>query len=99
MSLASLLVAVLDKRAAGGRCKSARPHRKVMIWWGKRWAIQYLDLPNTSIGFRIQWDRPLVDLYFNRVTFAVGELPYITDEVARQSDSCRGFFFSEEEIL
>lgn len=76
-----------------------RLHRKVWVWWGQWWAVQ-IQLPVTvALGIRVEWLRPMIDLYVGPVTIAIGRHPILTDQRVRHADSCRGFLFSDSELL
>lgn len=76
-----------------------RVHRKVWLWWGKWWAVQ-VQLPVTlSLGVRLEFSRPMLDFYVASLTLSIGRHPAITDESVRHSDSCRGFLFTDDEVL
>lgn len=76
-----------------------RIHRKVWLYWGRWWAVQVQWQPTISVGVRVEYDRPLLDLYFGPLTVAVGNHPVLTRESSRTADSCRGFLFADQEIL
>jgi hypothetical protein len=79
--------------------QSRRLHRKVWLAWGRGWAFQ-VQLPVTlALGIRLELSRPMLDLYVGPATLALGRHPLLTDESVRTADSCRGFVFSQREIL
>jgi hypothetical protein len=78
--------------------RSRRVHAKVWVAWGRWWAVQVQMQPTISLGIRFEL-RPLLDIYLGPLTIALGRHPLITNESARHADSCRGFFFSPEEVL
>ncbi len=76
-----------------------RLNRKVWVWWGRYWAVQ-VQLPTTlALGVRIEPSRPMLDLYLFSLTVSLGHHPILTDESVRHADSCRGFLFSDSEVL
>lgn len=73
-----------------------RIHRKVWLWWGRWWAIQWVWLHDeVSLGVRCNWRRPLVDVYCGPLTIAVGRHAVYTDPRTRTWDSCRGMLFPD----
>jgi hypothetical protein len=79
--------------------ETKRLHRKIWLAWGRWWAFQ-IQMPVTlSLGVRVELARPMVDLYVGPATLALGRHPLVTDESVRTADSCRGFVFSEKEVL
>lgn len=71
-----------------------RPHWKVLLWWGPWWAIQIMLMPEIAIGMRIEWRRPLLDIYLGPITLAFGNDPIRTDAWQGQRNCCRGFIVS-----
>jgi len=77
-----------------------RLHPKVWLWWGRWWAAQYLDTRDeVSIGIRLNWRRPLLDLYVGPLTVALGRRPEMTNPNEAQSNSCRGFRIADKPVL
>jgi len=77
-----------------------RLHRKVWLWWGHWWAVQYLDTRDeVSLGVRFNWRRPLFDLYLGPLTVAIGRCPELTARDEAQSHSCRGFIITDRAAL
>ena len=82
-----------------------RVHRKVRIWWLRWIAIQHVHMwpPQTSFGGRVEWLRPLLDLYLPLgFTVAVGNHPALTDPRTKHQHRCRGFFignYPEDAVL
>lgn len=78
---------------------SRRLHPKIWLAWGRWWAFQ-IQMPVTlALGVRVELARPMLDVYVGPGTLALGRHPLLTSEFVRHADSCRGFVFSEEEIL
>lgn len=74
-------------------------HRKVMLWWGRWWAVQlYLDW-YISVGLHIDFRRRYLDIHFLLLIFSVGDNPVITNERDRLKGSCRGFLFRDSPLL
>jgi hypothetical protein len=75
-----------------------RIHRKVWLWWGKHWAVQLTLLHDgeVSLGVRLNYLRPLLDLYFGPLTVALGRHAVYTDPRTRHWDSCRGMLFPDD---
>jgi hypothetical protein len=77
-----------------------RLHRKVWLWWGRWWAVQYLDTRDeVSLGFRFNWRHWLLDFYFGPLTIAFGKHPEITDLSEAQRRCCRGFLIGDRKVL
>jgi hypothetical protein len=74
---------------------SARPHEKVLIWWGRWWAVQIVTMLEISFGFAVHWRRPMLDIYLGPLTVAIGRIAAITDGHERLRSRCRGFFIGE----
>lgn len=56
--------------------------------------VHYLP-PQTSLGLRVEWARPLVDLYLpGGLTVSFGKHPALTDPRTKHQHRCRGFFVS-----
>jgi hypothetical protein len=72
-----------------------RIHKKVYIWWGSWWAIQFVNQFEWSFGFRIEWRRPLLDIFFGPFTFAIGKHPALTHPIENTRHGGRGFFNGE----
>lgn len=76
-----------------------RLHRKVWLAWNS-WVAVQIQMPVTlALGIRVELARPMVDIYIGPLTVAIGRHPCLTDERVRRADSCRGFTFSDQEIL
>ena len=74
-----------------------RLHRKVWLWCGRWWAVQRdLSGHEITLGGRLNWRRPLFDLYVGPWTFAVGRHAVYTDPRTRHWDSCRGMLFPDD---
>lgn len=77
-----------------------RVHRKVWIWWGKWWAIQFMAVWNEfSLGVRVNWGQPIIDIYIGPLTLAFGPMAHITHPLFAESNSCRGFFVTDKPVL
>jgi hypothetical protein len=76
-----------------------RLHRKVWLWWGRWWAVQF-DRSGLShefpVGLRPDWGRPMVDFYVGPFTIAFGRHAVYTDPRTRHWDSCRGMLFPDD---
>lgn len=70
-----------------------RLHRKVWLWHGSWWAVQLYVNRYVSLGFHIDFQRPLIDLHLGWLIVALGRRPEITLEAEAQRQSCRGFLF------
>ena len=71
-----------------------RIHRKVWLWWGCWWAVQFpAMIKEASLGVRINFKRPLLDIYCGPLTVAFGKHAVYTDPRTRTWDSCRGMLF------
>lgn len=69
-----------------------RLHKKVWLAWGRWWAIQGVWIwSEVSLGLRVEWRRPLLDLFLGPLTIAVGNHPVLTDPRMNQYYSGRGF--------
>ena len=76
---------------------SRRMHRKVWLYWGRWWAVQWMGLwDEASLGIRLNWRRPLLDLYGGPLTIAFGRHAVYTDPRTRHWDSCRGMLFPDD---
>lgn len=76
-----------------------RLHKKVWLWWGKRWAIQFTAMwDEWSLGIRLNVRRPLLDLYFGGLTIAFGKHAVYTDPRTAQWDSCRGMLIEADPV-
>lgn len=80
-----------------------RLHKKVFLWWGRYWAIQWV-FPDDgfSLGFRIEPRRPLLDLFIGPLTMAFGNHPVLTHPRTKDRHACRGFLigrYSKEAVL
>lgn len=74
-----------------------RLHKKVWLWWGKWWAVQFTAMSDEwSAGVRVNVRRPLLDLYFGPLTIAFGRHAVYTDPRTRTWDSCRGMLFQDD---
>jgi len=49
-----------------------RVHRKVWLWWGSGWAVQFVATPAGGVGVHLDFRRPGIDLHLGPFTFAVG---------------------------
>lgn len=77
-----------------------RVHRKVWIWWGRGWAVQFMAVwDEVSLGVRINWGQPVIDLYIGPVTIAFGAKPQITNPIFAECNSCRGFFVTDKPVF
>lgn len=70
-----------------------RFHKKVWFAWGKWWAVQVVWLPEISFGIRVEWRRPLVDIFFGVATIAIGKHPLLSDPRYQHRHSDRGFLY------
>jgi hypothetical protein len=75
--------------------EKCRVHKKVWVWWGDWWAIQFVNKVEYSFGVRIEPKRPLLDLFVGPVTIAFGRHPVLTHPVENTRHSGRGFFNGE----
>lgn len=77
-----------------------RVHRKVWIWWGKFWAVQFMRIwDEYSLGIRLNVSQPVLDIYLGPLTIAVGRMPAMTHPLFSGCQSCRGFFISDKPVL
>lgn len=77
-----------------------RVHRKVWLWWGKYWAVQLMKVfDEFSLGIRINFRQPVVDLYIGPLTIAVGWMPSMTHPLFAGCQSCRGFIITDRPVL
>lgn len=74
----------------------ARTRRKVWLWWGRWWAVQYVAMLELSFGVAFHWRRPMLDLYLGPLTVAVGRTAVLTDQHDRLRGRCRGFIIAGE---
>lgn len=72
-----------------------RVHRKVLLVWGKWWAVQVVSMLEISLGVAFHWRRPMLDLYLGPLTIGVGRNAALTDQHDRLRGRCRGFFIGE----
>lgn len=69
-----------------------RLHKKIWLWQPTKWlAIQLLINRYISLGFHIDFSRPLLDIHFLWFIIALGYRPEITLKAEAQRESCRGF--------
>lgn len=74
-----------------------RLHKKVYLWWGAWWAVQWVPVADEiSLGWRLNRRRPLLDVYLGPLTIAVGRHAVYTDPRTRTWDSCRGMLFPDD---
>lgn len=74
-----------------------RVHRKVWLWWGKWWALQFANQwEEFPVGLRPHWRRPMLDIYFGPLTLALGRHAVYTDPRTREWDSCRGMLMGDD---
>lgn len=74
-----------------------RVHRKVWLWWGRWWAVQFTrQWDEYSCGVRLNVRRPLLDFYLGPLTLAFGRHAVYTDPRTRTWDSCRGMLFLDD---
>lgn len=76
-----------------------RRHRKVWLWWGAWWAIQFYRAPCLSFGLHLDFAMPYADVHFLWLTISVGRNPVVTNERERNRGSCRGFLFRDDPLL
>lgn len=77
-----------------------RLHKKVWLWWGKYWAIQFTKMDDEySAGVRLNIRRPLLDLYCGALTVSFGKHAVYTDPRTRNWDSCRGMLFPDHPLF
>ena len=70
-----------------------RVHRKVWVWWGRWWAVQFYAHWSFGIGVHLDCTRPYFDLHLGTFIVSVGRNPVITAHTDKHRGSCRGFFF------
>jgi hypothetical protein len=85
--------------AAWLRPRRWRQHRKVWLVWTRWWAVQVVLLPEWSFGIRVEWRRPLVDLFVGPITLAFGNHPVLSDPRTQHRHSGRGFVYWDERVL
>lgn len=72
-------------------------HRKVWLAWNRWGAVQFArQWDELSCGVRLNWKRPLLDLYLGPLTLAVGKHAVYSDPRTRTNDSCRGMLFPDD---
>ncbi len=71
--------------------RHARTHGKVWLWWSPWWAVQLMAMPELALGVRLEWRRPLLDIYVGPLSIALGRNPIRTPSEQKQRNSCRGF--------
>jgi hypothetical protein len=78
-----------------------RLHRKVFLWWGPWWAVQFVKGFEISLGVAFHWKRPMLDIYLGPLTIAIGRNAVLTNMHERLSGRCRGFIIqgSPDEAL
>jgi len=73
-----------------------RLHKKVWLWWGRWWAVQFTnEWFEIAPGIRVNFKRPMVDIYTGPLTIAFGRHAVYTDPRTRTWDSCRGMIFPD----
>lgn len=73
-----------------------RLHRKVWLWWGRWWAVQFIWLPwEFGLGIWMEPKRPLIDIHLLWFTVAFGRHAALTDPWQNHVHSGRGFFSGE----
>lgn len=72
-----------------------RLHRKVFLWWTDYFAVQFVAVPEFSIGIHLEPARPLLDIFIGPLTIAFGKHPALTDPRTRERHSCRGFLIGD----
>jgi hypothetical protein len=80
------------------RWRYYRQHKKVRLWWNAWLAVQHMHLwpPETSLGFRIEWLRPLFCVFgLGGVTICLGRHPVVSDPRFMRRYSARGFLYCE----
>lgn len=77
----------------------AHPFRRVWVWWGRGWAVQVIADLELSLGVRLNWRAPVLDLYLGPLTLAFGRHPEITHPDEARRFSCRGFFVGDRPVL
>lgn len=77
-----------------------RLHKKIWLWWGKWWAVQFSMLDDGEcfvFGIRHNCKRPLLDIYLgSHLTISFGRHAVYTDPRTRHWDSCRGMLFPDD---
>jgi hypothetical protein len=76
-----------------------RLHRKVWLWWGRWWAVQFYRYPHFSLGVHVDFKRPYVDFHVGPITASVGRNPVLTNPDERFRGSCRGFAFTDTPLI
>lgn len=69
-------------------------HKKVFLWWGKWWAIQWVNMLEISLGVAFHWRRPMLDIYLGPLTIALGRNAVLTEQHDRLRGRCRGFIIA-----
>lgn len=71
-------------------------HKKVYLAWSKWIAFQFArQWDEMSLGVRVNWRRPLIDIYCGPMTLAIGRHAVYTDPRTRTWDGCRGFIMPD----
>ena len=76
-----------------------RIHKKVWLWWGPRWALQFYRNKYVSFGIHLDFFRLYIDIHFLWFILSFGDNPVITSENERFRGCCRGFLFEDDPIL
>lgn len=76
-----------------------RLHSKVWLAWGARWAFQVYRAPYVSLGFHLDFRRPVLDVHVGWAILSLGSEAHITGQVDRHRQSCRGFLFADSPYL
>lgn len=76
-----------------------RRHRKVWLWWGRWWAVQFYAAPYLSVGIHFDFAMPYMDVHFLWLIASIGRNPVVTNEEDRHKGSCRGFLFRDDPLL
>lgn len=74
--------------------RSVRPHRKVILVWGRWYAVQLVTMCELSLGVALHWRRPMLDVYLGPLTVAIGRSAVLTEQHDRLRGRCRGFIIA-----
>lgn len=76
-----------------------RLHRKIWLWWGRWWAVQFYWHASLSLGAHVDFTQPYLDLHVLWATLSIGNNPVMTNLKDRHRGACRGFLFPDTPVL